>query len=174
MNDLNNPHDDTDEEEIISKSQLKREAQALIDFARDIAKLSSNEINMLPLPDDIRSAIEEAQRIKSHSALKRQFQYLGKLFRHIEVEPVRDAYDKIINHYVQDTKHFHRLEQWRDKLINEGDKALGELLVEAPMADRQHIRQLLRQATKEKQNNKPPRAARELFKYLKTLFSETD
>ena len=162
--------DEFSEEEIISKSQLKREASAAQQLGQDLLTLSQADVEAMDLPESLLHALNEARRIKKHGALKRQFQYIGKLMRKIDIEPIREEYTRLTNHYRQDVKEFHKLEQWRDRLLAEGDKALEELLNEAPNADRQHLRQLMRQAAKESKLNKPPKSAREIFKYLKTLF----
>lgn len=158
-----------DGENWISKSQRKREAHALQDLGEKIIKLSQADFEKIPMEEDLRDAINAARNMKKHGALKRQIQYIGKLMRKIEAEPIQAAYEAVTNHYRHDVKQFHHLENWRDRLLFEGDKALGDLLEEYPHADRQHLRQLIRNAKKESQQNKPPRSARELFQYLKTL-----
>jgi len=162
--------DDELEEEIVSKSQKKREATAAQDLGANLVKLDENALNSIELPESLRAAIDEARRIRKQGALKRQLQYIGKLMRKVELEPIHDQYEKLINHYNTDIKALHHLEKWRDRLLTEGDKALGELVDEAPNADRQHLRQLIRQSQKESKLKKPPKSAREIFKYLKTLF----
>ena len=165
-------HADSDiaENEAPSKSQLKREAEAVQDLGKNLLNLSVDQQNSLELPESLKLALDEARRIKKNSALKRQLQYIGKLMRSIDIEPIQTQYDKIVNHFATDIKALHRLEKWRDRLLAEGDKALEELLSEVPHADRQHLRQLIRQSAKETQLKKPPKSAREIFKYLKTLF----
>ena len=161
-----------DEEEIISKSQRKRDATAAQQLGKDILALSQDAQNSIELPENLSKALNDARRIKKNSALKRQLQYIGKLMRHIDLDPIHEQYLKLTNHYDKDIKSLHHLEKWRDRLLAEGDKALEELINEAPNTDRQHLRQLIRQSAKETKLNKPPKSAREIFKYLKTLFSE--
>jgi len=161
---------DTAENDAPSKSQLKREAEAAQDLGKNLLSLNTDQQNSIDLPENLKFALDEARRIKKNSALKRQLQYIGKLMRSIELEPIQSQYDKIVNHYATDIKALHKLEKWRDRLLAEGDKALEELLTEVPHADRQHLRQLIRQSSKETQLKKPPKSAREIFKYLKTLF----
>lgn len=163
---------DLQEEEIISKSQRKRDAEAAQQLGKDILGLSQEAQNSMELPESLSKALDDARRIKKNSALKRQLQYIGKLMRSIELEPIKEQYLKLTNHYDKDIKFLHTLEKWRDRLLTEGDKALEDLLNEAPNADRQHLRQLIRQSMKETQLNKPPKSAREIFKYLKTLLGE--
>lgn len=162
--------DANSEEELISKSQRKRDADAVQQLGKDILGLSHDDQNSLDLPDSLSNALDDARRIKKNSALKRQLQYIGKLMRHIEIEPIQEQYLKLTNHYRQDVKEFHKLEEWRDRLLAEGDKALEDLINEAPNTDRQHLRQLIRQSAKEAKLKKPAKSAREIYKYLKTLF----
>jgi len=157
-------------DDLISKSQRKRDANAAQDLGKNILALSQDAQNSIDLPENLVNALNDARRIKKNSALKRQLQYIGKLMRHIDLEPIQAQYLKLTNHYDQDIKALHNLEKWRDRLLAEGDKALEELLNEAPTADRQHLRQLIRQSAKETKLKKPPKSAREIFKYLKTLF----
>ena len=159
-------------EELVSKSQRKRDATAAQQLGKDILALSADAQNSIELPENLSKALDDARRIKKNSALKRQLQYIGKLMRHIDLEPIREQYLKLINHYDKDIKELHRLEKWRDRLLAEGDIALEELIIEAPNTDRQHLRQLIRQSAKETKLKKPPKSAREIFKYLKTLFVE--
>ena len=157
-----------------SRSQLKRDAHATRDLGEAMVKLSKTDLAKIPLPENILDAIRVAQKIPQHSALKRQLQLLGKLLRQVELEPIKLAYNRVINHYQDDIEQHHALENWRDRLISEGDKALTELLDQYPTVDRQHIRQLVRSAQKEKQNNKPPKSSRELFRYLRELVQQNE
>jgi len=168
----NTENDESFDEEVISKSQRKRDATAAQDLGKNILSLSQDAQNSIALPENLEKALNDARRIKKNSALKRQLQYIGKLMRAIDLEPIQVQYLKLTNHYDQDVKKFHHLEKWRDRLLAEGDKALEDLLNENPNADRQHLRQLVRQSAKESKMNKPPKSAREIFKYLKTLFEE--
>ena len=174
MNDSENfdktENDEAQTEELISKSQRKRDATAAQQLGKDLLTLSAEAQKSIDLPENLSKALDDARRIKSKSALKRQLQYIGKLMRHIEIEPIREQYFSLTNHYAKDIKTFHHLEEWRDRLLAEGDKALEDLLNEVPNADRQHLRQLMRQSAKETKLDKPPKSAREIFKYLKTLF----
>lgn len=159
------------DDDLVSKSQRKRDANAVQQLGADLLSLSVDALKTIELPDNLSKALDEARRIKKNSALKRQLQYIGKLMRTIDVEPIREEYLRLTNHYDMDIKTLHHLEKWRDRLLAEGDKALEDLIDAAPNTDRQHLRQLIRQSHKENQLNKPPKSAREIFKYLKTLFA---
>lgn len=166
--------DDPFDEAPVSKSQRKREAHAIQALGESLVQLNKSALQQIPLPDDLHTAITEAQRIQQHGALKRQLQYIGKLMRQYEIEPIRMAYEKVTHSYREDVQQHHLLEQWRDRLLNDGDKALEALLQEHPAVDRQHIRQLVRRAHKESASAKPPKAARELFRYLRQFLSDQD
>ncbi|MCW8917448.1 MAG: ribosome-associated protein [Gammaproteobacteria bacterium] len=160
--------DDNDEEIIlISKSQLKRESHALTDLGKKLVELSRSKLSKIPLEEDLAEAIALAQRIKERGGRKRQLQYVGKLLRNADAEPIIAALEKLEIEHAQENARLHRLEQWRERLLHEGDNALGELLANNPGLDRQQLRQLLRNAHKEQEQNKPPKSARELFKYLR-------
>lgn len=165
-------YDDPFDETPVSKSQRKREAHALQALGESLVKLNKSALSQIPLSDDLRNAIEEAQLLSQRGALKRQLQYIGKLMRQSDVEPIRDAYEKVTNSYREDVEHHHQLEQWRDRLLTEGDAALEQLLIEHAEVDRQHLRQLIRSAKQEAAKGKPPKAARELFRYLRQIFSD--
>ncbi len=166
----NAPFDD--EEEFVSKSQLKREAHALKDLGDELSNLKPEQLAAIPMEDNLREAIEETRRLKARnvrSGLKRQLQYLGKLMRRAEVEPIEEALARIQGNHAEEKALLHRSERWRDRLIEEGDGALGELLDEYPQADRQHLRQLIRNAQREQKAGKPPKSAREIFREIRDL-----
>ena len=173
--DNKNMHDDDPFDNApISKTQRKRDAHALQELGESLVKLNKSALEQIPLPADLHAAIAEAQRLHQRGALKRQLQYIGKLMRQCEIESIRAAYEKVTHSYREDVRQHHQLEQWRDRLLTDGDKALEALLSEHPAADRQHIRQLVRSANKETASAKPPKAARELFRYLRQFLSDQD
>jgi ribosome-associated protein len=160
------PTDDYIEEK--SKSQLKREAEALQEIGEQLVAMSAHELETLPLPDDLASAIEAARQMKK-GALKRQRQYIGKLMREIDPDPIIQALEARKTKALEQNRNLHKLEAWRDRLLSQGDAALNELLDEYPLADRQKLRQLMRQAQKESEQGKPPKSARNLFRYLREI-----
>jgi ribosome-associated protein len=168
------PEDTEPEEEIIyvSKSQMKREMHALQALGEELVKLPNDQFDKMELPDDLRNAILEARRIHQRGAHKRQLQYIGRLMRDIDAEPIQEQLDTLRGHSQRAAQQLHHIERWRDRLLHEGDAALEELLQQYPDADRQNLRQLQRNAHKETLANKPPRAARALFRYLRELFAE--
>ncbi|WP_413285742.1 ribosome biogenesis factor YjgA [Vibrio sp. MA40-2] len=159
-----------EEEEIIwvSKTEMKQDMQALQDLGVELVGLKPSILEKFPLPDSLRIAITDAQRFKNE-AKRRQLQYIGKLMKSVEIEPIQAALDKYRNKHSQATAELHKLEQLRDDLVEKGDSVLNEILTTYPDADRQRLRQLYLQANREKKANKPPKAYREIFQILKEL-----
>ena len=162
--------EEEEDEEIIwvSKSEIKRDAEELKRLGAELVELSSNSLDRIPLDEDLRSAIELAQKIKKEGR-RRQLQLIGKMLRSRDEEPIRTALDKLKNRHNQQVALFHKLEMLRDRLIEQGDDAIPEVLNLYPMADRQQLRSLIRNAQKEKAANKTPKAARQIFQYLREL-----
>ncbi len=150
-----------------SRTQVKREMQALQDLGRKLVELSNNQLAQIPLDETLGHAISEARRINSREGLRRQLQYVGKLMRSSDHEAIAAAYQKLFDHDKQHIQKQHKLERWRDRLIAEGDSAINEFVGQFPAADRQQLRQLVRSAKKEQENNKPPASARKLFRCLR-------
>ncbi|MDW6002854.1 ribosome biogenesis factor YjgA [Vibrio mangrovi] len=164
-----------EEEEIIwvSKTEMKNDMIELQKLGEALVELKPAVLEKFPLPQELADAIKDAQRFKNE-ARRRQLQYVGRLMRHIDPEPIQAALDKFRNKHAQATAAFHRLEQQRDQLITEGDSAINDVVEKYPEVDRQHLRQLVRQAKKEQQSGKSSKAAREIFQLLKTLEEESE
>lgn len=164
------PDNDEEDEEIIwvSKSEIKRDAEELKRLGAELMELGSNSLDRIPLDEDLRSAIELAQKIKKEGR-RRQMQLIGKMLRSRDEEPIRTALDKLKNRHNQQVALFHKLEMMRDRLVEQGDEAVAEVLALYPNADRQQLRAMIRNAQKEKAGNKPPKAYRQIFQYLREL-----
>ncbi|MDC5703951.1 ribosome-associated protein [Vibrio europaeus] len=162
-----------EEEEIIwvSKTELKRDMEELQKLGEELASLKPSVLEKFPLSEDLAEAIKDAQRFKNE-ARRRQLQYIGKLMRFEDTEPLQAALDKVRNKHSQATAELHKLEQLRDRVVEEGDNAIGDVMELYPAADRQRLRQLARQAAKEKKAGKPAKAFREIFQILKELNAE--
>ena len=165
--------EDEDQEEIIwvSKSEIKRDAEDLKQLGEKLVNLTKANLTKVPLDDSLKDAIELAQRLQKE-ARRRQLQYIGKLLRSIDAEPIREALEKFENKHNQQQAMLHKLEILLDELVAKGDVALTDLLNEHPSADRQQLRNLIRAAQKEKEQNKPSKAYREIYQILKTLILE--
>ena len=169
-------HTDSPEEDehYISKSQAKRDVEAMQKLGEKLVKLSPNELDKFDLEERLKDAVLFAQTIRSHSAHRRQMQLIGKLMRQTDTESIQTQYERYHNQLSEQTAQFHQIETWRDRLIKEGDTTINELLAEYPQLERSRLRQLLRNIHKETEQNKPPKSARQLFKYLKEVMLESD
>lgn len=155
-----------------SRSQQRREALEVLELGERLASLSDAQLARLPIPDTLLPHIVETRRITSHIARKRQLAYLAKQMRREDEETlhaIRDALDAQGETARREVAAIHRVEQWRERLLDGGDEALAQLLDQHPRADRQHLRQLVRNALQERRLNKPPHAYRELFRELRAL-----
>ena len=162
---------DAESEVDISKSQRKRESQALRQLGESLVKLPAKQLDKIPLETDLRDAIDLCRRINSHSARKRQLGFIGKLLRNTEIDDIQTALEKLQQQDRQAVQQFHQLEQLRDQLIEHGDDALHLITDKHPHVDRQHLRQLIRQARKDHSAQKP-KGPRALFKFLRALEDE--
>lgn len=151
-----------------SKSQLKRDSAALQDLGRELAELGKERLAKVPIDEDLRDAVKDYQRFTAHEAKRRQLQYIGKLMRNVDPEPIRAALDAFKGVSAVETAKMHRLENLRTKLL-EDEKTLHGIAEAHPGVDLQQLRVLRRNAIKEKEQNKPPRAYRELFRVLREL-----
>lgn len=158
-----------DQDERPSKSERKREMQALQELGEAIVALSDGEFATIPLEGVLAEAILLARRLPLGEGRRRQLQYVGKLMRKIDTAPIAAAYAELQNGRQQRNQAFHQLEALRDRLLAEGVEAMPVVLERYPEADRQHLRQLITAATKERDADKPPAAARKLFRYLRDL-----
>ena len=157
-----------DDEEWVSKTQRKREMEALQDLGAKITELNKEQAEQVPMSDELRAAIIEAGRLQPRSeAIRRHLQYIGRLMRSEDTEAIEAALDRFEAGKQAHAQMFHKLERWRDRLILGDNSDLQAYLDEDDGADIQHLRQLLRNAKKEQSQGKPPVAARKLFKYLR-------
>ncbi|MDA8257031.1 MAG: DUF615 domain-containing protein [Betaproteobacteria bacterium] len=151
-----------------SKSQLKREMTALQDLGAELVALSKERLAKIDMPERLRDALLEAQRITKHEARRRQMQFIGKIMRTVDAAPLRAALDEINGVSKAATIRQHQLERLRTRLM-EDEAVFSEVARDYPAADMQHLRQLRRNALKEAQLGKPPRSYRELFRELRAL-----
>jgi ribosome-associated protein len=163
------PEDEESEFDGPSKSQRKRDADALQALGVALLDLPLADFEALPLPEKLRDALELLRRITSRGAQVRQQQYIGKLMRKIDIDPISAAIDKQRLAQNNQSRDFHRLEAWRDRLLTEGEPALAALLSTHPHADANRIRRLLNDAARERAAAKTPAASRELFRYLREI-----
>ncbi len=138
-----------------SKTQRKQEMQALQALGEKIIALSDAERARLPLSDEMLAAVEETGRIRSHEGRRRHMQYVGKVMRREDTAAIQAAFDEFEQEKLQRDHAFHRLEKWRERLIEQGDEAVEAFIAEFPEVDRQALRQLIRNAQRERAQDKP-------------------
>lgn len=163
-------HDDEPEDPDArpSKSSRKREMHALQDVGEELVAMPTDRLARLEIPDDLRAAVMDARRFTKHEARRRQMQYIGRLMRGIDAEPIRAALDAMKNVSKAEVARHHRLERLRAEFLE--DEKLSTVIAETwPGADMQYLRTLRRNALKEREQNKPPRAFREMFRVLRDL-----
>lgn len=169
-------HDHQDDSELEwgkSKSQLKREMQELQELGKQMLELSTEQLNTLPITDTLQRAILESHRIRQHEARRRHLQYIGKVIRQEEdIDTIRRAIEAFHAGSEEHTRRLHLAERWRDRLINEGDSALGEFVEYCPAADVQHLRNLARNARRDLQKEKNTGQSKKLFRYLRECIDE--
>ena len=165
--------DNVEDDFPLSKTQRKQQAHELQKLGGRLVKLPDTRLAQLNLPETLIDAIREARRLKGFGAISRQMQYIGRLMRDIDADFIRLKFDEWDNGTKADTANMHRLERWRDRLIQE-EAALAEFIAEHPGADLQHLRTLIRNARKEIQGNKPPKSAREIFRFVRDFLKQED
>jgi len=162
-----------DEEGRPSKSQLKRESHDLQELGEAVAALPDGRLADTPMPDALREAILEFRRTRSHEGRRRQKQYIGKLMRNADTEPLAEAVAAARLGTARDALRLHEAEQWRSALLAD-DEALTRWAAEHPDGDLQHLRSLLRAARAETrpdagagQGTRQQRSFRELFQFIR-------
>ena len=166
--------EETGEYRDISRSENRRQALEVLALGEQLVGLTPAQLAKLPIPEDLMPHIEYTKRITSHGARKRQLAFLAKQMRRESdeaLQAIRDVLDASSEVSRREVARMHRVEQWRERLLSQGDAALAELIAQFPDADHQQLRTLVRNALAEKARNKPPRAFRELFQVLRELLT---
>jgi len=162
--------DDHDDEfdgiEEKSKSQLKREMHELQELGEALVKLSDKELKKFSLPEELVDPIMLARRITANSGKRRQLQYIGKIMRRIDVEPLRQAFDDLKHGQRNVARKHQQAEKLRDKLVAGDNTTLDAVLEQYAGLDRQQLTQLVRAAQKEKELGKPTASAKKIFQIL--------
>ncbi|MCB5191370.1 DUF615 domain-containing protein [Methylobacillus arboreus] len=154
--------------EPVSKTKRKAEADALQDIGVILVGLPKDKLTKLELPEALLDAVNEAKRITSNGALRRQMQYLGRLMRDVDTAPIVEQLQRWEGSHNEENARFHRLEQWRSRLIDD-ESSLAEFITEYPQTEAQQVRNLIRNARREQAAGKPPKSSRELFKLLRSI-----
>ena len=151
-----------------SKTQRKKQMTALQDLGAELIELSEQQLAQIGLPDNLHDAVIAIRRTGKFEARRRQLQYIGKLMRTVDPEPIRAQLDIWKTTSRAHTAWLHQIERWRERLLAD-EAALHELVSGNPHADTQQLRTLIRNALRERELNKPPRSYRALFQVLREL-----
>ena len=161
-----------------SRSAQRRAALDVLELGEQLVAMTAAQLGRLPLPEDLLPHIRDTQRIPSHIARKRQLAFLAKQMRKLDddvLDAIRDAMSTDGEAARRETAAMHRVEALREALLgDEGDAAMTAMLDEYPGADRQKLRQLVRNTHDERKRNKPPHAYRELFRELRELTAQDE
>jgi len=166
-------HDENEQLEVDqqekSKSQIKREFAELQRLGEQLVTLKPAQITRFDFSQSILDALEEYTRIKNRTAQHRHIRRIGKLLTDEDVQAIRETLQRMDSNHPEEKRRIKLFEQWRERLISDGDAALNELIKICPNLDRHYLRQLIRAAQKEKQTSKTATAGKKIFVYLKTL-----
>lgn len=160
--------DFTEDNERPSKTKIKEAMHELQDLGAELVGLSTSQLKRIDLPENLHDAIRECQKISSHGARRRQILYIGKLLRHVDEQPIRDGLAVVRGDSTAETARLHRLERIRTRFL-EDENVLAEIIANWPDADLQNLRQLRRNALKERDADKPPKSFRAIFQVLQEL-----
>lgn len=158
---------ETDGVDKISKTKRKQQMLELQDLGEELVALSKDALKKTPMSDELREAIKEYQRIPTHGAHRRQMQYIGKIMRNEDTAPIIEKLKQLKGSSTAATALLHRIERYRTEMIAK-DEAITQFLSDFPAVDAQPLRALVRNARKEAEQVKPPKAYRELFQLIKT------
>ena len=158
---------ETDGVDKISKTKRKQQMLELQDLGEELVALSKDALKKTPMSDELREAIKEYQRIPTHGAHRRQMQYIGKIMRNEDTAPIVEKLKQLKGSSTAATALLHRIERYRTEMIA-NDAAITQFLADFPAVDAQPLRALVRNARKEAEQVKPPKAYRELFQLIKT------
>ncbi|HOY22868.1 MAG TPA: ribosome biogenesis factor YjgA [Cellvibrio sp.] len=161
-------YDDINPDDYIrSKSQAKREMTALQKLGELLIDFNDKQLAMIPAEEKLLDAIHQARKMPHREARRRHLQLIGKIMRETNHEEIQAAVDKVQARSDQYINRQHQVERFRDMLIA-GDKQIFQTLVtNCPGIDVQHLKQLVRSAQKERDENLPPKSSRKLFSFIR-------
>lgn len=157
------------DDSIPSRTSAKKQALELQKLGEELIQLTAKQLQNLPLPENLLDAVIAARKMTRNRALYRQRQYIGKIMRNIDAEPIYAALETLRHPEREAVARFHHVETWRDRLVSDSDKAVTGFVEEFPDVDRQQLTQKVRAACKEQQSGKPAGAGRALFRFIDAL-----
>ncbi|MDQ6963134.1 MAG: ribosome biogenesis factor YjgA [Mariprofundaceae bacterium] len=152
-----------------SKSQRKRDVEALHELGKRLIELDVAKLQSLEVPSSLVEELKHAKGIQAHAAKKRQLKLIAKMLQSIDTTEIKKLFENRDHQHQKGVSEFHGIEKMRDHLISGGKSAMTSFLALCPNADRQKLNQLVRGALKEAQASKTPKSTRLLFLYLKEI-----
>ncbi|MBS3963619.1 MAG: DUF615 domain-containing protein [Methylomonas sp.] len=158
-----------------NKTQIKKQIAAVFAMAEELCELAPAHIAEFQLPDAIEAALLDAGKMGKNAARKRLLKYITAQLRLLDIDAIQEQLARMKSQSAHAVREHHQAERWRDLLLSDTDnRHLTDFIDEHPDADAQHLRQLVRGAQKEAMQAKPPKSARQLYRYLKNLTSHHD
>lgn len=155
----------------VSKTRRKKDMHALQALGEALVELTPAQLSGLRLPERLAEAIADARRIPTFEGRRRQMQYIGRLMRDVDPEPIAQRLALLRNERGRDNARHHEMERWRERLLAD-DSALTELAASRPGLDIPHFRTLIRNARREAERDAPPKASRALFRALRECLTD--
>ena len=160
------------EDEQLSKTQIKAQMVAMQKLGESLVHLGQSSLAKIPMEEELLDAVMLARKIlRKKEGYRRQLQLIGKIMRNTDIAAIEHALNNIKSAHKKLNDAFHGTEMLRDEILKEGDSKIESTIADYPLLDRQKLRQYVRQANKQQDENKPPKASRELFQYLKQIIN---
>jgi ribosome-associated protein len=170
--DVEDEFDVSEENEQLSKTQIKAQMVAMQKLGESLVHLGQSSLSKIPMDPELLDAVMLARKIlRKKEGYRRQLQLIGKIMRNIDIAPIEQALNNIKSAHKKLNDAFHGTEMLRDAMLKEGDSKIESAITDYPLLDRQKLRQYVRQASKQLAENKPPKSSRELFQYLKQIIN---
>lgn len=160
--------DTPDFDDLPSKSQRKRDMDALQDIGEELTQLNQQQLDSIELPESLRDAVLAARAMKRNEARRRQMQYVGKLMRQVDPLPIRAKLDGFLSVSAEQTARLHHIERWRERLLSD-PQSVSEFIAAYPEVDTQQLRTLIRNTEQERARGKPPKNFRALFQMIREV-----
>ena len=160
-----------DEDEFISKTRRKKQMTDLQKVGAELVRLSPEQLARIEMPESLREAVLACKRFTKHEAIRRQMQYIGRIMRDLDAEPIALQLASMSAPSRKQTALFHLAEKWRDEMLADPE-AIARFAGEFPEADARSLRQLCEKAGAERRGDRPPKHYRELFHVLNTMIQD--
>jgi ribosome-associated protein len=177
-NHFDQPLDDEDEDtRPPSRSAMKRASHELQELGKQLLAMPDSRLAGIDMPERLREALEMWKKTKSHEGKRRQLQFIGKVMRLVDAEPLREAVAIWQLGHARDALQLHQIERWRVELLSDDADAVTRWMAEYPQTDVQQLRNIVRQARKDAAaapEQRSGKAFRELFQLLKDIVAESE